>query len=103
MPDLVTAHSVYGDEWSDAGVLLELLTTRPSWWRDAACRKAPPDVTWFPELGQSTARAKAYCARCAVADECGAFAAAQDGLAGVWGGRSARAWRAERRGMPDAA
>lgn len=74
----------------------------PAWHRDAACREHP-EVTWFPELGESTAPAKAVCHTCLVQEECLAWALAQEPtLAGVWGGTSAierrRMLRARRSG-----
>ena len=58
----------------------------PPWHADALCREYPR-VTWLPERHVSAARAKAICKRCAVIDECGAFAlAAGRDLAGIWAG-----------------
>ncbi len=61
MPELVSACSIgqhvaegghaYGDEWSEVGDLLELVQRRPAWHADAACREAPPEVSWFIERG----------------------------------------------------
>ncbi len=72
----------------EAVSLLELLTAgRPSWYADAACREHA-ELSWFPELGQSSAPAKAVCERCLVRDECRAHALAGPELAGIWGGLS---------------
>ncbi len=51
MPDLVSASSVTGDEWSDIGELFDLLRRRPAFHADAACREAPAAVPWFIERG----------------------------------------------------
>ena len=101
MPDVVSAQSVFGDEWTDAGDLLELLAARrPAWHADAACREAPASVSWFIERGQDPRPAKAVCARCLVLDDCRAWVLEQGpDLDGVWAGLS-RADRAEaRRGV----
>ncbi len=67
--------------------LLDVLTARPAWHADAACREHP-EVVFFPELGQSSAPAKAVCERCLVRDECRAHALADPTLNGVWGAMS---------------
>jgi hypothetical protein len=43
---------------------------RPDWMRDGVCRQYAGQVSWFPDLGQSTAMAKAVCARCPVRPDC---------------------------------
>ena len=63
------------------------LPPRPAWWAQAACRQRP-DVNFFPELGESTARAKAVCSACEARDACLAFAEAEGLDHGVWGGLS---------------
>lgn len=83
----------WSDELGAAGELLELVTARPAWWADAACRTAPPGVTWFPERGDDLRPAKAICAGCPVLEACGALAAELDTdgrLQGIWAGLSAR-------------
>jgi hypothetical protein len=100
MPDLVSALSVFGDEVSDVGDLLELLTRRPAWHADAACREAPAGVSWFIERGQHPGPAKAICGRCLVVDECRAWALDQGGaLQGLWGGLSPAERAIQRRGL----
>lgn len=55
-------------------------------WRDhAACIGAEPDI-FFPERGESPARAKAFCARCPVRQECLEQALDDDERHGVFGG-----------------
>lgn len=80
--------------------MLDLLeASQPAWHIDAACRR-PSDVSWFPELGQSAAPAKAVCGGCPARPECAAWALRQGPtLAGIWGGMSA----AERAGARRAA
>ncbi|MDQ1356111.1 MAG: Transcription factor WhiB [Acidimicrobiaceae bacterium] len=86
MPDLARPGACYSDECSDAGHLLELLeASRPAWHADAACRNHP-NVDFFPIGDESSAPAKAICASCAVMAACGAWAADQKLLSGVWGG-----------------
>jgi hypothetical protein len=55
---------------SNVAELLELVTRRPSWWADAACKEAPLDITWFPEPGQDSAKAVEVCQGCLVLEEC---------------------------------
>ncbi len=74
---------------------LGLLTRRPTWMRDAACREHP-DVSFYPELGQSLEPARAVCAGCLVRGECLEHAL-EHGERGVWGGTSDRERRAIRR------
>lgn len=95
----LAADSTAGDEWGDAGALLDLLDTgRPAWHARAACRTAPPDVSWFTELGGNTRAAKAICAACPVAGDCLAWAVDQGAeLVGIWGGATARERAAMRR------
>jgi WhiB family redox-sensing transcriptional regulator len=60
--------------------------SRPAFHADAACREHP-EVTWFPEVGEPTAPAKAICASCLVRDDCRSWALDQGpALQGVWGG-----------------
>lgn len=82
----------------DYGELLRLLEP-PSWHADAACKEAPPDVTWFPTKRGSEGPAKAVCARCLVRDECASWVLAQGSeLDGIFGGMTARERTAIRRG-----
>ncbi len=73
-PELTIADAVEYDAWQDA----------------AACRDRD-DVDFFPtpddEAG--TARAKAVCAGCPVADECLTFALETNQSEGIWGGMTA--------------
>jgi WhiB family redox-sensing transcriptional regulator len=62
---------------------------RPGWQADGLCLEYP-EVTWFPERGQSSAPAKAVCGRCLVQRECLDYALADPDLMGVWGGMSQR-------------
>ncbi len=75
--------------------LAELLPPRPAWMAAAACRDRP-DVTWFPEKGQSTAPAKAICSECPSKVPCLAFALETE-ADGVWGGTSVKERRAAQR------
>ena len=85
MPDLASCSSM-GDEWSDAGYLLDLLT-RPAWHASAACPDAPVEMSWFPDRGAPAKAAQAVCAGCSVLDACGKWAATQGSdLSGIWGG-----------------
>jgi WhiB family redox-sensing transcriptional regulator len=71
------------------------LVGRPAWQADALCREYP-EVDFFPGRGESTAPAKAVCARCLVRDECRALAGERNEF-GVWGGTSAQERRRNRR------
>jgi WhiB family redox-sensing transcriptional regulator len=69
--------------------LLELMTRRPSWWADAACREAPEHITWFPskETGPAVEAAKAICRGCLVLEECRSWSLDEEaGLVGIFGG-----------------
>lgn len=72
-----------------ATVLERIIAAQPPWMADAACREHP-DVSWFPELGQSTEQAKDICSRCLVLGDCLAHALGDETLAGIWGGASPR-------------
>lgn len=67
----------------------------------AAC-KGRADVSWFPELGESTAPAKAVCATCSVRERCLDFAVTEGITAGIWGGLSPKERRRLRRQAPAA-
>ncbi len=56
-----------------------------TWRRDAVCRGMDPDL-FFPERGEAADLAVATCARCAVREECFAYALAHGEKFGVWGG-----------------
>lgn len=98
--------------WTDEGPVADLfdLLERPAWWQEAACRTAPPGVSWFPAKGEPVAPAKVICAGCPVREECAAYAAGLDSagtpVVGVWGGltgRERRRLRAADRRTPPAA
>lgn len=64
---------------------------RPPWMSDGLCREPIyAGVNFFPELGQTAEAAKAVCARCIVAGECGAYAVEHRIRHGVWGGATGR-------------
>ena len=98
------------EEVTEAGDLLDLLADlHPPWQRRAACKTAPPEVTWFgrrfnPTREESpTAVAKAICATCPVRTECLEYALAQgDDLMGIWAGTSQAERVALRRERPAA-
>ncbi len=72
------------------------LTVTP--WREAAaCLNVGDEVSFFPDPDDvvGTARAKAVCATCPVADECLSWAIETNQSEGIWGGHTAR----ERRGL----
>jgi WhiB family redox-sensing transcriptional regulator len=60
----------------------------------AQCRGEDP-VVFFPNLGMTTAKARAICSICPVRQECLSYALADDELGGVWAGTTEQ----ERRGM----
>lgn len=59
---------------------------RDSWTRLALCAGHPERGAWFPEEGQSPARAKAICRACPVRGDCLDFALRTRQFEGVWGG-----------------
>lgn len=68
----------------------DLTAVRPAWQRQGLC-VGREDVSWFPELGESTAPAKAICGRCSVRDECLQYALEQGpSTQGIWGATSQR-------------
>lgn len=80
-----------GIELLTVGDLLDELLRRPGWHADAACREAPAEVSFFPERGESTLPALAFCARCLVRTECREAAESYGpATAGVWGGTTGR-------------
>ena len=69
----------------------------PEWHLEAECRGMDPDI-FYPARGESTRKARAVCAGCAVKPQCLEWALAQNHVDdfGVWGGTSARERRALR-------
>ena len=65
------------------------IITPPQWMSDGLCAQVDPEL-FFPEKGGATGPAKRICRRCAVRDECLAYALAHDARFGVWGGASER-------------
>jgi WhiB family redox-sensing transcriptional regulator len=74
---------------------VELLAARPTWQTLAACRGMGPEL-FFPELGESTAPARAVCAACGVLQECLDYALTSP-MGGIWAGTSERGRRQLRR------
>jgi WhiB family transcriptional regulator, redox-sensing transcriptional regulator len=85
--------------------------TSSSWWSQAACQSADPEL-FFPisaldASAPDIARAKAICSRCGVRPQCLAHAMESGPLQGIWGGTTeddrrrlrGRATRAKRRRM----
>ena len=70
----------------------------PDWQQRGKCSTGNSGVTdlFFPTRGQSSAPAKAICARCPVLDTCREYALANGERFGVWGGMSEKERRAER-------
>ena len=89
------------DEGAELSSLVELVSRlRPAWMRDAACKRAPPGVTWFPEPGDDFRDSIRICHGCPCRKECRAWAIERPDLRGIWGGLTARereSWRAQRR------
>lgn len=65
------------------------LEERPGWQHRGACVGADPNL-FFPERGESPARAKAVCRRCDVSAECLEYALANHEAGGIWGGLDLR-------------
>lgn len=67
--------------------LLELLDLArgPAWHEEASCRVFP-ELSWFPERGETTVDARMVCQACTVRDECAAAGARE--RFGIWGGAS---------------
>jgi WhiB family redox-sensing transcriptional regulator len=79
-----------GDEVSEIGVVYDLMV-RPWWHGDAACRKAPANVTWFPAAEGIAPMTRSICGGCPVSEPCLTWALGQGPtLAGIWGGTSSR-------------
>jgi WhiB family redox-sensing transcriptional regulator len=82
--------ATYSPVWlSDDGepFLSRIARNVPAWTRDATCLEHP-EVTWFPEKGESMRAAMALCASCLVQAECLGFALRERIPFGVWGGSS---------------
>lgn len=65
-----------------------MVSVRPRWQEQAACRGVGPDL-FFPERGDQVAAALAYCDTCPVVAECRTYSENledQMGRFGVWGG-----------------
>jgi WhiB family redox-sensing transcriptional regulator len=85
-----TWHTGSTDQGSTTEELLDLLVSAPGWHADAACQEHP-DISWFPEVGQSSAPAKAVCRTCLVAAQCLEWALGEGSkLEGIWGGTTTR-------------
>jgi WhiB family redox-sensing transcriptional regulator len=70
----------------------EGLLGRPAWMKRGACRGMEPSA-FFASPGNSVEKvrdAKAICGQCPVRAECSAYALADSGICGVWGGTTAR-------------
>jgi WhiB family transcriptional regulator, redox-sensing transcriptional regulator len=92
MAEQVRPGGFCGDEISDLGYLLDLLE-RPAWQREGACREHP-EISWFPEQGDTGIAAKRICQGCFVVKECREWSLAQGSeLQGIWGGLDARGRR----------
>ena len=70
--DPATLLAELDDGTAAAATLARWITaTRPDWFTDAACRRPEHrHVSFFPELGQRAAPAKAVCAACPVLEAC---------------------------------
>lgn len=90
-----------GDENGVEGSLLDLLYAGPpAWMKDALCRDHP-EVTFFPDLGQSARPAKRVCDDCLVKRQCREWSLEQGPeLDGVWAGMSQLERRAVRPDRP---
>lgn len=72
------------------------VTADRAWRTHAACRDMDPGI-FFPTTGSDVAPAKAICAACPVAAQCGEYALGRNEDHGVWGGMSERERRRVRR------
>ncbi len=70
-----------------ARLFVLLAKHRPAWQADALCQEHP-EVSFFPERGESTEPAKAICAACPCATECKGYAEANGIRHGIWAGES---------------
>ena len=69
---------------------------RVRWQERAACRGMDPSV-FITHKGESTAPAKAVCARCPVTEECWEWSVQISAKHGIWGGMSEKERRARRK------
>jgi WhiB family redox-sensing transcriptional regulator len=72
----------------------------PPFVADALCAQTDPEI-FFPEKGESSARARSICLQCPVRRECLLYAIENNERHGVWGGLPTRArfelkWRHRR-------
>lgn len=74
--------------------LLDKIASERSWYADAKCADADPDL-FFPRQGVLPTKAKEICAACPVLEQC--FEASQDERYGVWAGLSVEERREFRR------
>jgi WhiB family redox-sensing transcriptional regulator len=58
------------------------------WMSDALCAEVATDM-FFPEHGDKSVEARKICAACPVKTPCLAYAVAERGLEGIWGGTTA--------------
>jgi len=77
----------------------DLSPERPAFFALAACAGMDPSI-FVPRRGMSVSEAKAVCAGCPVTAECLAYALADPGLEGVWGGTSSSKRVIMRRASP---
>ena len=63
--------------------------SQPTWAKDGLCREHP-EISFFPERGESTVAAKVLCSQCLVRAECLASALERGERHGIWGGTSER-------------
>jgi WhiB family redox-sensing transcriptional regulator len=81
----------------DAASIIDEVTHRPPWQRQAACR-GMGTADFFPVRGASTGPAKAICEGCKVRELCLAAALSDSATVGIWGGVSERGRRPMRKG-----
>jgi hypothetical protein len=86
---------------TDRTEILRRLFVRADWMEDAACKGHQHPDWWFPAAGYTpnTAAAKDICAVCPVAEQCLAYALANDERSGIWGGQSIDVHRRRNRGQ----
>lgn len=78
----------------DPGQLIDAITLiddlrsrRPAWMTEAALCRDRPEVSWFPDDGETAEAAVDVCAACSVRAECSSYAAGLGAsLSGVWAG-----------------
>ncbi len=84
-------------EGSTADELFDLMSLRPSWWSEAACRRQPLEV-FFPADARSSRQAKNICNVCKVRQQCLEYTLAADPpLKGIFGGMTEQERRSYRR------